>query len=131
MANSTTQKTLARRPVLAVDDEPLLLAALEAMLVDAGLLVETAVNGEEALAKFEPGRFQLIITDLAMPRMDGLQLAKAVRRRSPAQLIMLATGSSEELKTDGRNCSAVDFVLQKPFTAEQLRDALAEILPHA
>ncbi len=114
--------------VLVVDDDPLMLKAVDAMLQPEGYRVETADDGDKAMAKFKPGKYSLIITDFLMPVMDGLELAKAVKALSPAQPILLITGFAGRIADEGRSCADVDLLLGKPFTSEEFQEAVARVL---
>jgi CheY-like chemotaxis protein len=112
--------------VLVVDDDSLVLVGTAAMLEDLGHTVILASSGKEALAILGKGeRFDLVITDLAMPGMTGLQLAAAIKSGWPAMPIVVATGYSE-LAGD------TDLPkLSKPFRQEDLVRALAACLQSA
>jgi CheY-like chemotaxis protein len=103
--------------ILAVDDDPLVLFNTAAMLTDLGHDVVEASTGRGALQAFEPGAFDLVITDQAMPGMTGLQLARELRARQAGLKIILATGYAE-MPSDAR----VDFpMLKKPFQQVDLQ----------
>lgn len=116
------------KPVLVVDDDPLILKVIDSMLSPEGYRVETADDGDKALAKYEPGKYSLIITDFLMPVMDGFELARAVKALSPAQPIMLISGFLGTVVDEGRSCFDFDFLLGKPFTSEEIQEAVAKVL---
>src|SRR5439155_5499351 len=81
----------AQRRILVVDDEPFVCDAVKMMLTFDGHVVETASNGRDALAIFEVGKFDLVITDFAMPNMKGDELAATIKARSPKQPVVMIT----------------------------------------
>ena len=113
--------------ILVVDDEPGLADILGRLLVSDGHRVELARNGDEALAKLDAGRFDVVITDQAMPGMNGTQLAAAVKRRAPDLPVIMATGFGELMRTDVPEPDVVDLVLSKPVRLDDLRGALARV----
>jgi PAS domain S-box-containing protein len=108
--------------VLAVDDDRLVLFNTTAMLEDLGHEVVEAGSGLEAIALLEKDRFDMLITDQAMPRMTGLQLLDVVRERWPDLPVILATGYAEI--PGGTPLTTPK--LNKPFTEQELGRALAE-----
>src|SRR5205809_7329531 len=80
-----------KRRILVVDDEPFVCEAVKMMLAFDGHAVETACSGKEALALFENGKFDVVITDFAMPTMKGDELAAAIKARSPTQPVVMIT----------------------------------------
>jgi PAS domain S-box-containing protein len=112
--------------ILAVEDEPDVADLLRAMLTHAGHTVLSAASGREALAVFGREGVDLVITDLGMPGMTGLALARELRRRRQVPIVLL-TGWAEELDRDAT--PDVDVVLAKPFSRERLFDALARAVP--
>jgi DNA-binding NtrC family response regulator len=78
--------------VLVVDDEPNARAALAELLRDEGYQVETAANGPRALDKLEEGEPDIVLTDLKMPGMDGLELLRTIRARGNAAVVVVMTG---------------------------------------
>jgi len=91
-------------------------------LKKAGYETVEAVDGKDALSRLGAGKFDMIITDLNMPNVDGLQLIAAVRKLAGCAFIpilMLTTESQPEKKDAGRKAGATGWVV-KPFNAEQL-----------
>jgi two-component system, OmpR family, response regulator VicR len=119
---------LVQRRILVVDDEPLVCDAVKMMLTFEGHLVETANNGEQALAKFESGKFDLVITDFEMPLMKGDQLAAAIKERAPKQPILLLTAYGEAIRGSDRDLSNIDLIVDKPFRLDALREGMAKVL---
>jgi CheY-like chemotaxis protein len=115
-----------QRHILVVDDEPLVCDAVKMMLDFDGHLVQTASNGKEALAIFDKGQFDLVITDFEMPAMKGDELAAAIKARAPKQPVVMITAYAELLQSSGHPLMGVDFVISKPFLLENLREAIAK-----
>lgn len=123
---STARKIPPKR-ILVVDDEPLVANTIRMVLVIGGHSVDIAGDGESALAGFEPGKYDLVITDYKLPAMDGLELARAIKQCCPAQPIMLITAYAEAIAKDQDGASNIDALLGKPFPAEELHAAIFKI----
>lgn len=108
--------------ILAVDDSPSLRMAVRAALTGAGYNVTEACDGVDALGKATSARFDMVITDLNMPNMDGLTLIRELRR-TPSQMgvpiVFLTTESDDALKQEAKAAGATGWLV-KPFNAEQL-----------
>lgn len=117
----------SQRRILVVDDEPFVCDAVKMMLTFDGHEVETASNGKEALALFEKGQYDLVITDFAMPNMKGDELAAAIKAKSPKQPVVMITAYAEMLQSSGNPLTGVDFVISKPFLLENLREAITKV----
>ena len=89
----------------------------------------TAGSGAAALALFKAGQFDLVITDKAMPEMNGEQLAAAVHAQDPDVPVILMTGFGDLMKADGELPPHICAILSKPVTLVSLREALAKALP--
>jgi two-component system OmpR family response regulator/two-component system alkaline phosphatase synthesis response regulator PhoP len=124
MLDSITPKS-----ILVVDDEPLVADTLRLLLRMDNHRVELASDGETALARYEEGQFDLVITDLLMPGMDGLELARLIKARVPEQRILLATGHLEAVSNNEKMRQNIDGLLAKPFSPEELREALKAVSP--
>jgi twitching motility two-component system response regulator PilH len=126
----TPAQPAARRPlVLVVDDERDVLDALETALVSQGWRVVTAVNGADALDKALQLRPDLVLTDLLMPVIDGIGLAKSLRANpsTATTCIVLCSGVSEASVKglfDG-----YDAFLHKPYELDDLQRAIAVLRP--
>ena len=105
--------------ILIVDDERQIVRMLRASLQSSGYEVLSACNGTEALKIFETERPDLIITDLAMPEMNGIELTKAVRRSAQTPIIVLSVRDTDVMKIRALDEGADDY-LTKPFSMPEL-----------
>ena len=116
--------------VLLVEDETALASAMAESFGDAGFLVDRAGDGEEAMARLDGGHYDVIISDLKMPRMDGIQLFHAVREHYPqmAQHMMFVTG--DVIGTDAERFLADSGCrwLAKPFRLGELLRVANEVM---
>jgi signal transduction histidine kinase len=117
-----------RLNILAVDDDVLVLFNTAEMLRDEGHLVSTAHSAAQALEQLRDSRFDLIITDHAMPKMTGAQLALEVRRMQPSLPVLLVSGYAElPAGTDAEQLP----LLAKPFSQAALLQAIASVTRRA
>ncbi len=105
--------------VLVADDEPGIRKVVRDAFEREGHNVVSAIDGHEALEEFEEGRFDLIVTDLAMPRVGGLELVQEIRRSSSVPILILTVRSEEREKVRLLDAGADDFVT-KPFGVAEL-----------
>jgi CheY-like chemotaxis protein len=119
---------MAGRRILVVDDDVLVASTFEAFLSGDGHDVDTAGSAEEALAKFRAAPYDLVITDLTLPHMTGLELARALRQVLPHQPIILTSGSPQATEISNLGHLPVNLLLGKPFVAADLQEALARTL---
>src|SRR4051812_15594808 len=117
----------SHRRILVVDDEPYVCDAVKMMLSFDGHEVETASNGKQALAMFEDGKYDLIITDFSMPSMKGDELAAAIKAIAPTQPVVMITAYAEMLQGSDNPLTGVDFIISKPFLLDNLREAIAKV----
>src|SRR5262249_4432858 len=115
MATSAVDKS----KVLVVDDEPQITRVLRTVLTSQGYLVRTAAEGEAALTNFTEWRPELVITDLYMPHMDGIELCRRIRAMSNVPIIVLSVKGEEKSKVEALDCGADDYVT-KPFGIDEL-----------
>ena len=120
-----------KKRVLVVDDEPFVCDAVKMMLAFDGHEVVTTNDAKEALGIFDKEKFDLIITDYAMPGMKGDELAAAIKAKSPQQPVVMITAYAEMLQSSGKRLPGVDFLVSKPFLLEHLREAISTVLPDA
>ena len=113
--------------VLIVNDDPALLDATSFVIENEGMAVETARNGEQALALIGTGRRPaLVLLDLVMPVMNGRQLATRIRAADPGRAILFTTGYDDLSGTD--DPFAQEFVIKKPFKLVELAAAVERAL---
>src|SRR5436309_15430709 len=112
---STTEKSR----VLVVDDEPQSTRVLRTVLTSQGYQVRTDAEGESALDNFKEWRPELVITDLYMPHMDGVELCRRIRALSAVPIIVLSVKGEERTKVEALDSGADDYVT-KPFGIDEL-----------
>src|SRR6185436_13180118 len=105
--------------VLVVDDEPQITRVLRTVLTSQGYQVRTAAEGEAALTNFAEWRPELVITDLYLPHMDGVELCRRIRAISAVPIIVLSVKGEERTKVEALDCGADDYVT-KPFGIDEL-----------
>jgi DNA-binding response OmpR family regulator len=105
--------------ILVIDDEPKIARTVRAYLEDAGFRVATVQDGQAALAAFRRDRPALVVLDLGLPGMDGLDVARTIRRESDVPIIMLTARVEETDKLVGLELGADDYVT-KPFSPREL-----------
>ncbi len=116
------------KSVLIVDDEKNILLTLSQSLGVLQLETDTAMKGEEALAKLKEKEFGLILLDIRMPGMDGMEVLRQVREIRPdIRIIMISAYGTIELAVEAMKLGAVDFI-QKPFSAEEVRALVSRVL---
>jgi two-component system cell cycle response regulator CpdR len=117
------------RRILVVDDEPMVGRALKMMLEHDGHSVQMVGSGAEALSLLELESFDVVFTDYSMPEMRGDKLAITVKERLPNQPVVMITAHADMLKSSGNPLTGVDFLISKPFSLAELREAVACALP--
>lgn len=116
------------RSVLIVDDEKNILLTLSQSLEVLQLETDTATNGEDALTKLKEKDFSLILLDLRMPGIDGMEVLRQVREIRPdIRIIMISAYGTIELAVEAMKLGAVDFI-QKPFSPEEIRELVSRVL---
>lgn len=117
--------------ILLIDDDELSRSAVEKMLERAGFEVRSTGDGREALESYRKERPDLVVTDLIMPDVDGLELIQQVRQLDPTVRILAISGGgrvqAEEYLSVARKFGALE-VLSKPFTGQELRQAVERAL---
>ena len=115
---------------LVVDDDPLILELLQAVLEFEGYTVVTASDGEQALRQWETEQPDLVLLDIGLPRMDGYEVCRRLRQRDPlhtSAIMMLTAHDTEADELRGLNLGADDY-MTKPFDWHQLTDRLRAVL---
>ena len=115
------------KPLLIVDDEKNIRLTLSQVLETLGAEVDTAADGEEALTKLKGREFGLILLDIRMPGMDGMEILRRVREIRPdIRVIMITAYGTIESAVEAMKLGAVDF-LQKPFDPEEIRELVSRV----
>ncbi len=114
--------------ILIVDDDPSIVDLLNQFLKRKGFKCKTAADGQEAIDLLEKSPFTIIVTDLIMPRVDGLELLKKVKESWPDTDVIVMTGYTKNFTyTDVIKAGASDFV-QKPFTLDEIEAKLQRLI---
>ena len=123
---------IANRPsrILLVDDEQAILTLLSYPLRKDGYDVVLASDGSEALGRFAESSFDLVVLDVMMPKLDGLEVCRRLRARSAVPIIMLTAKSEEIDKVLGLELGADDYIT-KPFSMREFRSRVKAALRRA
>jgi len=120
----------AKKNILVVDDEAQITRVLKTSLSSQGYGIRTAADGEEALQVIQEWSPDLIITDLRMPNMNGLELCREVRKESRVPIIVLSVKGEEIIKVQALDAGADDYVT-KPFSMNELTARIRAALRRA
>jgi len=115
------------RTVLVVEDEPTVRETLAEALTEEGLNVSTAVDGPQALERFRADKPDLVLLDLMLPRMSGIEICRIIRAESSVPILMLTARDSELDKVLGLELGADDYVT-KPFSLRELQARIRALL---
>ncbi len=116
--------------IMTVDDSASIRQMVSFTIKGAGYEVLEAVDGQDALAKLDGSGINMMITDLNMPNMDGIELIRNVRANAAFKfipIIMLTTESQAEKKQEGKSAGATGWIV-KPFKPEQLLAVIKKVL---
>jgi len=116
--------------ILLVDDEQSILTLLSYPLRQEGYDVVRACDGQEALARFSESSFDLVVLDVMMPKLDGLEVCRRLRARSSVPIIMLTAKAEEIDKVLGLELGADDYIT-KPFSMREFRSRVKAALRRA
>jgi CheY-like chemotaxis protein len=114
--------------ILVADDNRPILTLVCRMLAALGCEATGASDGREALSRFEGEGFDLVLTDLQMPHMDGWELARRVKSLAPEMPVVAMTGMGREEVQERLGGGALDRVFYKPLNLDQLDDAVTAAL---
>jgi len=114
--------------ILIVDDEKNIRMTICQSLADMDVETDTAVNGEEALSKLKDKDFGLVLLDLRMPGMDGMEVLEKLRKDRPdIRVVIITAHGTIDSAVDAMKLGAVDFI-QKPFTPREIRHLVSKII---
>jgi len=116
------------KPILIVDDEPSMRMALSESLISCGYAVDTAVDGQDAIRKLSQRDFMLVITDMRMPKLGGMEVLKSVKRNSPETMVIVITAyGTVNTAVEAMKEGASEFIM-KPFSLEDLEGVVKSVL---
>jgi DNA-binding response OmpR family regulator/GGDEF domain-containing protein len=119
---------MSRGRILAVDDQRYFRELVEGLLQDEGFEVRTAASGDEALRILEHEDFEIIVTDLVMPGIDGAELVHRIKKRRPEQEIVVVSGVVDaQAAVQAMKLGAADYI-RKPFESSDLTEVIEKIL---
>jgi len=125
------RKRLAGLRIMVVDDDPGIRSTLQEILVASGCTVETAGNGEEALACVNRSYFDLLLTDVVMPKMDGHELYLELKQSHPQLPVLMMTAfhyDKDHIIKNSRMQGLEGVIFKKPLDPDRLRETIAETL---
>ena len=111
--------------VLVIDDEKGILQIIRQVLTKFGHNVETAADGQEGIRKFDDGSFDIVITDIRMPGIDGNGVVKHIRNSEKQSIPVIAISGTPWLMEN----NAFDMVLAKPFPLKKLVESIGSLVP--
>ena len=120
----------ARQKILAIDDEEIVRKSCDRILRPAGYDIDTSADGPSALEMIGTKKYDLVLTDLKMPSMDGLEVMGEIKKRLPEAKVIIVTGYSTLDNAVKATMTGAYNYIEKPFSPESLlavvRDALKE-----
>ena len=114
------------KSILLVDDEPLILKGLKYTLEQEGYETDSALDGEEALAKFFAGNYDMILLDVMLPKLDGISVCQRIREHSNVPIIMLTAKGEDMDKILGLEYGADDY-MTKPYNILEVKARIKTI----
>ncbi|MCI0624328.1 MAG: response regulator [Acidobacteria bacterium] len=118
------------KKILVIDDDPKMLVLERTILVQGGFAVETASDGVEGLEKLQAGRYDGIVLDVMMPRMDGYETAQQIKKleaHKTTPIVMVTASTERSAMSQGFRSGAIAF-LTKPFTAKKFLSMIQTII---
>ena len=114
--------------VLTIDDELIIRMSCERALSSVGYEVKTASGGKEGIGILEKERFNLVLLDLKMPDMDGIEVLKLIRVKWPDTKVIIITGYGTDQTAEETMKHGAHYLLEKPFTPDKLLSAMNDTL---
>ena len=122
--NPEIADSVKKLKILAIDDQPVILDLLSAMCQSAGYEIDTAESGNEGIEKIALRPYDIVLTDLSMPGISGLDTARRIKEIMPDIPIILLTGWEATIEKFELNSAGISDVLYKPFRIEQLTEMI-------
>jgi DNA-binding NtrC family response regulator len=116
------------KQILIADDDLSMRQALAESLESCGFEVETAENGADALRKFQQGKFEVVVTDMRMPKMTGMDVLRGIKKIAPQTPVILITAyGTVKTAVEAMKEGAAEFIM-KPFSLDELEFAVRNVL---
>lgn len=114
--------------ILLVDDDHMVIELLTIFLDHAGYGVDSAADGIECLKKLQDGQYDLIILDICMPKMNGMEVLRFVKRYYPRILVIMISGITSERVVDQSKSMGAYACIQKPFTLDDIHTLINDAI---
>ncbi len=118
----------AKEKILIVDDEEIMRSFLLDVFMEEGYNLDVAADGEEALDKISKNRYQLIITDIRMPKVDGTEVLKKAKEIDPQVDVIVITGYASQLARQECQRLGAAYYIAKPFQINQIRALVSRLV---
>jgi len=118
------------KKILVIDDEPVIVKMLRRLLTKEGYEVHTASNGEEAVALMRNNNFHVVVTDIIMPKIEGIEMITTVKRDYPSVKIIAMSGGGRLMPAGYLKSAKIlgaDKVFTKPFDHREMLEAVKEL----
>lgn len=116
------------KKILVIDDEKNIRLTLSQCLETSNYDVETAVSGEHGLTKYNESKYEVILLDMKMPGIDGMEVLRRIKEHDPLQnVIMITAHGTIETAVEAMKIGAIDYI-RKPFTPEEIRSIVKRVL---
>jgi two-component system KDP operon response regulator KdpE len=122
--------TIIKQPVLVVEDDSSLSQMIQSMLELEGYQVKTVASGREAISSFEKTIPEVVLLDIGLPDMNGIEVCKTIRRFSNVPILMVTGNAETQQKVEGLNSGADDYIT-KPFSYSELIARISVALRHS
>jgi CheY-like chemotaxis protein len=129
MSGTAIARKIPAKRILVVDDEPQVAETIRMVLVMSGHKVDIKDSASKALEVYEPGKYDLVISDFSLGKMNGLELARAIKEKCATQPFILVTAYAESMAMKKETLVHIDFLMSKPFPLTQLQEALETVFP--
>jgi two-component system chemotaxis sensor kinase CheA len=126
VADSATDEAAGR--ILVVDDSPTTRSILRSVLAAKGYVVHTATDGVDALSRLRTRQVDLVVSDITMPRMDGLVLTREVKAQHGLPVILVTTLASEEHRRQGMEAGADAYLVKSAVHDEDLIEMIRQLI---
>ena len=120
---------MARGNILLIDDEETIRIFLQDYFEDRNFNVEIACDGLEGVQKFEKGKYDLVLCDMLMPGLIGMEVLKRIKAQKPDQRVIMLTSVKEDSMREKAKTLGCDLYLNKPIRLADLEEKVSECFP--